>query len=61
LKNRTFTEDELEKISNAYVEFNKYIKLNANKLGNKYKTFMMYDPKNVCNFFKCYQLARETI
>ena len=61
LKNRTFTEDELEKISNAYVEFNKYIKLNANKLGNKYKTFMMYEPKNVCNFFKCYQLARETI
>ena len=61
LRNRTFTEQELEKIANAYVEFNKYIKLNANKLGNKYKHFMLYEPKNVCNFFKCYQLARETI
>ena len=25
LKNRTFTEQEIEKIANAYVEFNKYI------------------------------------
>ena len=61
LKNKTFTEEELNAIANAYVEFNKYIKLNANKLGNKYKNFMKYEPHNVSNFFKCYQLARETI
>ena len=61
LKNRTFTEAELEKVANAYVEFNKYVKLNANKLGNKYKYFLNYESKNVCNFFKCYQLARETV
>ena len=61
LKNKTFTEEELNAIANAYVEFNKYIKLNANKLGNKYKNFMRYEPHNVSNFFKCYQLARETI
>ena len=61
LSNRTFTEEELNKIANAYVEFSKYSKLNANKLGVRYKTFVNYQNKNVCSFFKCYQLARETI
>jgi hypothetical protein len=58
LSNRTFTEEELDKIANAYVEFSKYSKLNANKLGIRYKTFVNYQNKNVCSFFKCYQLAR---
>lgn len=57
----TLTIDKFREIGQLYLQVDKYTKLKNSRLLKGYSEFIEVKKHNVQNYFKCYQLAKETI
>ena len=61
INNSSLTIDKFREIGQLYLQVDKYTKLKNPRLLKSYSEFIEVKKHNVQNYFKCYQLAKETI